>query len=68
MNSVEQQQLIEDYLLIENPQERFGALVSRATRLGSLKEEEKVDQNLVPGCVSQVWLVGALEAGRCRFR
>lgn len=68
MNATEQQQLVEDYLLIENAQERFSALVSRSSPVAGVQEEEAIEQNLVPGCVSQVWLVGDLENGVCRFR
>tara|TARA_R110002096_G_scaffold159011_6_gene324636 strand:- start:3866 stop:4285 length:420 start_codon:yes stop_codon:yes gene_type:complete len=68
MTASEQQQLVEDYVLIENPQERFGLLVARSSPLAPLEEAEKIDENLVPGCISQVWLAGSLEDGRCRFR
>lgn len=63
-----QQQLIEDFLLIENPQERLSAVVDRARRLPPLPAELRTDTHRVPGCVSQVWLVGELRDGRCHFR
>jgi len=63
-----QRQLIEDYLLIEDRLERFSALVERTSSLPPLPEEEKTDINRVPGCVSQVWLVGNCENGHCRFQ
>jgi len=63
-----QQQLIDDYLLIENSQERFSALVDRARAHPGVPESEHCDANLVPGCVSRVWLVGEVENGVCRFR
>ncbi len=64
-----QNQFLDDYLLIENPQERFSAIVSRNSPLASLDEAKRTDANQVEGCVSRVWLVGELdEAGKCRFR
>ncbi len=63
-----QQQLIEDYSLIEDRQERFSAIVNRPDVLPPLDESEKVEANRVPGCVSSVWLVGSCEGGICRFR
>lgn len=63
-----QQQLIEDFLLIENSQERLSAVVDRARRLKPLSETERTDAHRVPGCVSQVWLVSELRDGRCHFR
>lgn len=60
--------LIEDHLLIENPQERLAAVVDRARRRPSLPAGERTDAQRVPGCVSQVWLIGELRDGRCHFR
>ena len=63
-----QQQLLEDFLLIENAQERLSAVVDRARRLAPLPAEERTDAHRVTGCVSQVWLVGEMRDGRCHFR
>lgn len=63
-----QQQLIEDFLLIENRTERFCAVIDRFGRGSSLSESEKCDANRVEGCVSAVWLVGGSEDGICQFR
>ncbi len=63
-----QAQLIEDFLLIENAQERLAAIVDRARRLPPLPAAERTDAHRVAGCVSQVWLVGELRDGLCRFR
>ena len=63
-----QQQLIARYALIEDPQERLAAVVERARKLAPLAEEERCDANRVQGCTSRVWLLGAMEEGRCRFR
>jgi cysteine desulfuration protein SufE len=63
-----QQQLLDDFLLIENAQERLSAVVDRARRRLPLPAAERTDVHRVPGCVSQVWLVGELRDGRCNFR
>jgi cysteine desulfuration protein SufE len=60
--------LLEDYSFIENRQERLAAVVDRARRLPPLTKGERVDGNRVTGCISQVWVVCSLEAGRCQFR
>jgi len=60
--------LIEDHLLIENPQERLAAIVDRSRRRPPLPADERSDAHRVPGCISQVWLVGELREGRCHFR
>lgn len=63
-----QQQLIEDYGLIDDPQERLSAIVDRARRLPSLAETERSETNRVKGCISQAWVAGEVRAGRCTFR
>jgi cysteine desulfuration protein SufE len=60
--------LIEDHLLIENPQERLAAVVDRSRRRPPLPADERTDAHRVPGCISQVWLVSELREGRCHFR
>lgn len=60
--------LIEDLTLIENAQERLAALASYTGGV-HLPEPERADDQLVPGCVSRVWLHAALgEDGRARLR
>lgn len=62
-----QQSLIDDLNIIHDPQERLAALSSYAGAV-SIAEEHKVEANLVPGCVSRVWLHGEMAEGRTRFR
>lgn len=61
-----QQELISDLLIIEDVQERLSAVVARAAKR-KLADEQRVDANLVKGCVSRVWLAHRLENGVCRF-
>jgi cysteine desulfuration protein SufE len=61
-----QRTLIEDLNLIPDIQERLGALTAYAARM-KLAAEHQVDANLVPGCVSRVWLHGELRDGKSRF-
>lgn len=63
-----QRQLLDDFLVIENAQERLAAIVDRARRLPPLPAELRTDAQRVHGCISQVWLVGELRDGRCHFR
>lgn len=58
--------LVEDLRIIEDVQERLGAVVSRAAKR-SLPPEQRVDANRVPGCVSNVWLAPEVSDGRCHF-
>ncbi|OYW76690.1 MAG: hypothetical protein B7Z37_07770 [Verrucomicrobia bacterium 12-59-8] len=61
-----QQSLIDDLNIIHDPHERLNAVVSRGHVL-KLEDAHKVEANLVPGCVSRVWLHGELVERRTRF-
>ena len=61
-----QRELIADLNLIPDVQERLGALTAYAARM-RLPEEARVEQSLVPGCVSRVWLHGTCTGGHTRF-
>jgi len=61
-----QQSLIDDLNIIHDPHERLNAIVSRGAAM-KLAEEHKIEANLVPGCVSRVWLHGELANGRTHF-
>jgi cysteine desulfuration protein SufE len=63
-----QQRMIEELAVIDDPQERLSAVVDRARRRPPLPETERTADHRVRGCVSQVWLVGEFNQGRCRFR
>ena len=62
-----ERQITERLALIEDPQERLAALMSRAKKWPVPAPEELVDANRVLGCQSRVWLVPRLEEGVCRF-
>lgn len=61
-----QQSLIDDLNIIHDPHERLNAVVMRGHAL-KLDDAQKTEANLVPGCVSRVWLHGELVNGRTRF-
>ena len=69
MNLAEKQrQLIEDYAIIPDPQERLAAVVDHARRRPPLSATERTEDNLVRGCVSLAWVVGEVRDGLCYFR
>lgn len=61
-------QLVADFEVIPDPQERLAAVVDRARRQPPLPENQRTDAHRVRGCVSVVWLAGELRDGRCHFR
>jgi cysteine desulfuration protein SufE len=63
-----QAQLVADYLVIPDSQERLAAVVDQARRRPPLPEAERTETNRVHGCVSLAWVTGELRDGRCFFR
>lgn len=63
-----QQHLIDDLQLIDDPQERLGAVVDRAKRRPPLPADQRTEPNRIKGCISQAWVVGEMQADRCHFR
>lgn len=61
-----QRSLIDDLNVIQDPHERLNAVVLRGSSM-KLGEEHKMEANLVPGCVSRVWLQGELVQDRTHF-
>ncbi len=61
-----QEQIIGRLSIIEDPQERLAALMSRAKKWPAPASLD--DSMLVAGCQSRVWLQSTLENGLCRFR
>jgi len=62
------QRLIDEFALIDDPQERMALAVDRARRLPPFPEGERTESHRVRGCISQAWIVGELHDGCCRFR
>ena len=62
-----QNEVVADFAIIENKQERLGALVDAARALPPFSAAERTDDLLVPGCTSRVWLRGTLRDGACHF-
>jgi cysteine desulfuration protein SufE len=57
-----QEELIEDYGIIPDPLERFQLIVeSGGGKAEPFPEEFRTEENLVPGCVSKVWVTGSVK-------
>lgn len=65
--SQRQSGLLENLLVLPDPQERLAYLVTEAARAPALAESERVPEIRVHGCISQVWLKRGFANGRCRF-
>lgn len=69
MNVVDTERaLVEELMILPDPQERLAHLMRRAARRPPWPTSQRSDSDLVPGCVSRVWLAGTLENDRCHFQ
>lgn len=63
-----QARLIEDFLVIENSLERFSAIVDHYRKLSALPAAAQIDDHLVSGCTSRVWVTSSCTGDVCRFQ
>lgn len=63
----EQQQIIDEFAALVDWTERYKHIINIGRQLEPLDEQYKVEENLVRGCQSQVWLHTKLEDGKVIF-
>ena len=59
--------LIEDFALFDDWEERYAYLIDMGKSLPHMEEGMKTDQTLVPGCTSRVWMVVDVKDGNLHF-
>jgi cysteine desulfuration protein SufE len=62
-----QQQIIQEFESLSDWTERYKHIIKQGRNLDPLNEEHKIEENLVRGCQSQVWLHTRLEDGKVIF-
>lgn len=55
------------FLFLEEWTDRYGYLIDLGKKLPDFPDELRVDENLMEGCQSQVWLVSHLKEGRLQI-
>jgi cysteine desulfuration protein SufE len=63
-----QQEIIEEFSVYTDWMDKYGYLIELGNDLKDLDPKEKIDQNLIKGCQSRVWLVAEMENGKINFR
>ena len=53
--------LVEDFELFEDWEERYRYIVDLGKKLPPMPEEEKIEDNKVRGCMSQVWMTSQVD-------
>ena len=68
MNLAEkQQQLTATLTALKNGQDRLALLVEHAKKLPPLPPEQRVEENLIPGCLAKLWFVAEFRDGNGYF-
>lgn len=62
-----QQQIIKEFESLSDWTERYKHIIKQGRNLEPMDEQHKVEENLVRGCQSQVWLHTRLEDGKVIF-
>lgn len=52
-----EQQIIEEFAIFDNWLDKYEYIIDLGKNLEPIAEEEKVEENLIKGCQSRVWLV-----------
>lgn len=63
----EQQKIIDEFAALSDWTERYKHIIELGRTLKPLDEQYKVEENLVRGCQSQVWLHTSLDQGKIIF-
>lgn len=61
-------ELIEDFELFDDWADKYEYIISLGKELEPMPETEKVEQNIVKGCQSQVWLTAQNNDGKVTFK
>ncbi|HYX08689.1 MAG TPA: SufE family protein [Bacteroidales bacterium] len=63
----DQQKIIDEFRVLSDWTERYKHIIAIGQKLSPLDEEYKIEDNLVRGCQSQVWLHTTFDEGRVIF-
>ena len=63
-----QEELVEEFQFFDNWMDRYQYLIDMGRRLPEFPEADRIDENKIRGCQSQVWFVATENDGRLEFR
>lgn len=63
-----QQDIVEEFSMFEDWMDKYEYIISIGKELPSIEDNQKVEDNLVKGCQSQVWLISNFEDGQLNFK
>jgi cysteine desulfuration protein SufE len=62
-----QDEIIEDFGLFDNWEDRYAYIIELGKKLPELQEEHKIEENKIKGCQSSVWMITRLQDGKIIF-
>lgn len=62
-----QDEIIEEFSLFDDWMDRYALLIDLGNSLGELDPKYKVEENLIVGCQSRVWLQAEVQDGKIVF-
>ncbi len=63
-----QTRIIKEFSLFEDWTDKYKYIIKLGSKLDDLPEEDHIDQHLVKGCQSQVWLTANMEGDKLIFK
>ena len=64
---ISSEDIIETLSFFDSWEDRYKYIIDLGRELSPLPEEDRIEQNLVRGCQSQVWLTSRADSGRLYF-
>jgi len=62
------EKIVKRFQRCQDPKRRIEQLIDYAKKLPAFPDTDKVDENKVPGCVSQVYVTATLEEGKLHYQ
>ena len=63
-----QREIVDEFSIYEDWMDKYSYLIELGNNLKPLDPKDKVEQNLIKGCQSRVWLVAEMKDGKIYFR
>jgi cysteine desulfuration protein SufE len=65
---ISQNEIVEEFSLLGNWVDKYQYIIDMGRNLSSLSDDEKIEENRIKGCQSQVWFIAELKNERLIFR
>ncbi|AUC86048.1 Fe-S metabolism protein SufE [Polaribacter sp. ALD11] len=62
-----QEEIIDEFSMFDDWMERYEYIIELGKSLPIISEQHKLDENLIKGCQSKVWLYSELDADKLKF-